>query len=93
MLKRVAKLRKEGVVHKTGGVLIKRPKCGQDMRFDMPVIGPVTVELVADAGLSGIVVQAGDVLCHDRQGLIARADELGIFVEGAVPSAIGKVAS
>ncbi len=93
MLKRVARLRKDGVVHKTGGVLVKRPKCGQDMRFDMPVIGPVTVELVAAAGLSGIVVHADNVLCHDRQGLIKRADELDIFVEGAIPSTNGKVAS
>jgi len=93
MLKRVTRLRKDGVVHKSGGVLVKRPKSGQDMRFDMPVIGPVTVELVAEAGLSGIVVQAGNVLCHDRQGLIKRADDLEIFVEGATMSANGKVAS
>ena len=93
MLKRVAKLRKDGVVHKAGGVLVKKPKSGQDKRFDMPVIGPATIELVAAAGLSGIVVDADNVLCHDRSGLVARADELGIFVEGANPSTYGKADS
>jgi len=93
MLMRVAKLRKEGVFDKTGGVLVKMPKSGQDKRFDMPVIGPATVNLVAAAGLSGIVVHADNVLCHDRSGLVTRADELGIFVEGAIPSTYGKAAS
>ncbi len=93
MLMRVAKLRKEGVFHKTGGVLVKMPKSSQDKRFDMPVIGPVTVDLVAAAGLSGIVVQADNVLCHDRLELVTRADQLGIFVEGANPSICGKAAS
>jgi len=93
MLRRVAKLRTQGIVHKSGGVLVKRPKNGQDKRFDMPVIGPVTVELMAEAGLSGVVVHAGNVLCHDRQGLITRADKLGIFVEGHMPPDSGEVAS
>ncbi len=93
MLKRVAFLRKDGAIHTSGGVLVKKPKSGQDMRFDMPVIGPVTVELVAAAGLSGIVVHANNVLCHDLQGLIAHADELGVFVEGITPSTNGKVAN
>jgi len=82
MLKRVAKLRKQGTVTTSGGVLLKRPKTHQDIRIDMPLIGPVTVELVAEAGLSGIVVQANSVLCHDRHALIKRADELGIYIEG-----------
>jgi len=87
MLRRVANLRKNGVVSFKGGVLIKIPKTGQDIRFDMPVIGPVTVQLVAEAGLSGIAVQANGVLCHDRAALIDRADELGVFVKGLIPPA------
>ncbi len=83
MLKRVAKIRKKDGVMLSGGVLIKGPKPRQDMRVDMPVIGPVTVDLVAEAGLSGIVVEANGVLCHDRQELIRRGDDLGIFIEGA----------
>jgi UDP-2,3-diacylglucosamine hydrolase len=82
MLRRVAKLRNTGGVMYKGGVLVKGPKPGQDLRVDMPVIGPVTVELVAEAGLSGIVVRANSVLCHDLPSLRLRANELGIFIEG-----------
>jgi len=82
MLRRVAKLRQHGGVMHKGGVLVKGPKPGQDMRVDMPVIGPVTVELVSEAGLSGIVVEANGVLCHDLALLRLRANELAIFVEG-----------
>jgi DUF1009 family protein len=49
--------------------------------------------LAAAAGLAGIVVHGYNVLCHDRSGLIDRADELGIFVEGAMLPDSGKVAS
>jgi len=93
MLKRVAKLRKQGSVTTGGGVLLKRPKTHQDMRIDMPLIGSVTVDLAAEAGLSGIVVQANSVLCHDRQALIQRADELGIYIEGRLVEANEKADS
>lgn len=82
MLKRVAELRRTNGSMHPGGVLIKGPKPGQDMRVDMPVIGATTIKLVADAGLSGIVVQANGVLCPDRGELSQIANDLGIFVEG-----------
>ena len=47
------------------GVLVKRAKPGQDLRVDMPVIGPDTVARAAAAGLSGIELQAGHVLLLD----------------------------
>lgn len=62
------------------GVLVKRPKPGQELRVDMPVIGPRTVELAAAAGLRGIVVQAGNVLVAERARLTERAEALGISV-------------
>ncbi len=49
----------------SGGVLVKRAKPGQDLRVDMPAIGPETVARVAAAGLSGIELQAGHVLLLD----------------------------
>lgn len=53
----------------SGGVLVKRAKPGQDLRVDMPVIGPDTVALVAAAGLSGIELQAGHVLLLDPEAV------------------------
>ncbi len=62
------------------GILLKRSKPGQDMRLDMPAIGPDTFDAVAAAGLAGVVVQAGETIILDRESTIARADALGLFL-------------
>jgi len=67
---------------KRQGVLVKMPKPGQDLRLDMPAIGPRTVELAAEAGLAGIAVAAGGVLLADEQQIVERADALGLFLYG-----------
>jgi DUF1009 family protein len=64
------------------GVLVKTPKPGQELRVDLPTIGPQTVEGAARAGLRGIAVRAGLALLLDRQLVRERADELGLFVYG-----------
>lgn len=66
------------------GVLVKRPKPHQDMRVDMPAIGPDTVSNAAKAGLAGIAVLAGQVLVTQRQELEKRAETEGLFVVGVV---------
>ena len=48
------------------GVLVKRPKPGQELRIDLPAIGPDTVRRAADAGLAGIAVLAGGTLAAGR---------------------------
>lgn len=62
------------------GVLAKFSKPGQEMRVDLPSIGPDTVEQAAKAGLAGIVVEAGRSLILDRDMVVAKANALGIFV-------------
>lgn len=62
------------------GVLVKLPKAGQELRVDMPVIGPDTIAQLAEAGLSGIVIAAGQVLLLERAALIQAAQEAGIFI-------------
>jgi DUF1009 family protein len=64
------------------GVLVKRPKPGQDRRFDLPGIGPRTVELAAEAGLAGIAVEAGGVLLTDADELVRKANAAGLFLHG-----------
>lgn len=64
------------------GVLAKFSKPGQELRADMPTIGPDTVEQAAAAGLAGIVVEADHSLILDREIVVARANELGIFITG-----------
>ena len=65
-----------------GGVLVKAPKRGQDRRFDLPSIGPRTVEGAARAGLAGIAVVAGSTIVAEPERLIAAADRANIFVVG-----------
>lgn len=84
MIRRVADLRERGrlKIGKGDGMLVKVPKLGQDLRVDMPAIGPDTLHRAAEAGLSGIGVKAGQVLVGDRLALGRQADRLGLFVEG-----------
>jgi DUF1009 family protein len=62
------------------GVYVKAPKVGQDLRIDMPTVGPKTVAAVADAGLSGLVIAAGKVVLMQRDEMISLADRCGIFI-------------
>ena len=62
-----------------GGILCKAPKPSQDRRVDLPTIGPKTVTRAAAAGLTGIVIEAGGVIVVDRDEVIRRADEAGLF--------------
>lgn len=80
MIARAAAARAGGA--KRAGVLVKRSKPGQDLRVDMPAIGPATVERAQEAGLDGIAVEAGKVLVAERASTLARADAAGVFVEG-----------
>jgi DUF1009 family protein len=84
MIERVAGLVQAGRLKlgKGDGVLVKAPKLGQDLRVDMPAIGPDTVARVAAAGLAGIAVKAGCVLIGDRERLPTLADASGLFIEG-----------
>src|SRR6202012_2957610 len=76
MLLRIAELRKLGrVTSPTGvGVLVKAPKPGQDRRFDLPSIGPRTLENIARAGLAGLAVTAGSTMIAEPEAVTAAAD-------------------
>ena len=52
-------------------MLIKAAKRGQDLRVDMPAIGPRTVVEAARAGLSGIAIGAGSTLVLDQDETLA----------------------
>jgi DUF1009 family protein len=86
MLTRVAEARRATDAHERGGVLVKRPKPGQDLRVDLPAIGPNTIDNIAAAGLAGVAVMAGHVLAAERERMIALAEARGVFVAG-IPQA------
>ena len=84
LLQRVARLRGEGRIRAASrrGVLVKAPKSGQDLRFDLPTIGPRTIEGAAAADLAGIAVIAGNTIAAEPQAMIELADAKFLFVIG-----------
>jgi UDP-2,3-diacylglucosamine hydrolase len=84
MLARVAELRANGRLRSPAGsgVLVKAPKPGQDRRFDLPSIGPLTAEGVVRAGLAGIAVVAGSTIVAEPEKMILAADRANIFIIG-----------
>jgi UDP-2,3-diacylglucosamine hydrolase len=83
MLRRVRGLRQSwfGMRRREeGGVLIKAAKRGQDLRVDMPTIGPRTVVEASRAGLSGIAIGAGSTFVLEQAETMHTADGLGLFL-------------
>ena len=86
MLARVADLRKAGrISRKKAGVLVKCSKPGQELRADMPAVGPETISQAKAAGLSGIALEANRTIALDLNSTLAQADKLGLFVIGFDP--------
>jgi UDP-2,3-diacylglucosamine hydrolase len=84
MLARVSEMRTNGRLRLAGpaGILVKAPKRGQDLRLDMPAIGPKTVEGAVRAQLRGVAIAAGRVLVLERELCARKADAAGLFVAG-----------
>ncbi len=59
-------------------ILCKGPKPGQSRQIDLPTIGPETFEAAAQAGLVGVVIDAGDVLLIDKARCTELADAHGL---------------
>jgi UDP-2,3-diacylglucosamine hydrolase len=89
MLARVADLRTNRRWRAKGpaGLLVKAPKAGQDLRVDLPAIGPQTIAAAARGGLRGLAVAAGKVLVLDRAELARQADQAGLFLYGFTEAA------
>jgi DUF1009 family protein len=89
MLERVARLPAavRGDPRRPRGVLAKVCKPDQDRRVDLPTIGPGTIRRAAEAGLAGVVGQAGLTLVLDRDRVRILADELCLFVFGVADKA------
>ena len=71
-----------GSLGKKGAVMVKVSKPGQDLRFDVPVIGPVTLQTAAEAGLAAIGVEAEKTLLLEKEKLCALATHHRISIFG-----------
>ena len=76
-----------GTVEERAGVLAKIVKPKQDVRVDLPTLGPATVRHAAEAGLAGIVAEAGGAFLIERDEMMRLADEAGLFIAGLPPAA------
>ena len=63
-------------------VVVKVSKPQQDMRFDVPVVGPKTIQVMDRANARVLAVDAGKALLFERQRLIEEADRVGIAIIG-----------
>lgn len=76
-------IRRAGQFCRAGGwTLIKTAKPNQDMRFDVPCVGPETIRGLAAGGGRCLVVEAGKTLIIDKPETIKLADEMGIALVG-----------
>ncbi|NKX66620.1 UDP-2,3-diacylglucosamine diphosphatase LpxI [Labrenzia sp. 5N] len=84
MLQRCAELKRIGRIRSKGraGVLVKTAKPNQDLRVDLPTVGPMTIDLAAAAGLAGIAVEASGALIAEKEETLKKADNAGLFVIG-----------
>ncbi len=63
-----------------GVVVVKRLKPGQDERFDLPAVGPGTVDVMAEVGARVLAVEAGKTLLLEAERLLATAERARITV-------------
>jgi len=68
-------IKRAGRVGKAGTVIIKVPKVGHDMRFDIPVVGTKTFKIMKRAKVSCLAVEAGKTILLEKEKLIALADQ------------------
>lgn len=71
-----------GRLAKEGAVIVKMAKPGQDMRFDIPVVGPDTIDSIARARASVLAVEKDKTLLVDKDILLKKADDNSISVIG-----------
>ena len=71
-------IRRAGRVGKAGTVIVKVPKSGHDMRFDIPVVGVGTFKAMKKARVSCLAVEAGKTILLEQQRLIGLADRYGM---------------
>lgn len=77
LIKRSKSLKKSS---KQGGILVKMPKQSQDMRLDLPTIGPTTILLLAEYSFAGIAIDANNVLVVQPDRVKQLAKQHGLFL-------------
>ena len=75
-------IKRGGELAKDGAVVVKRCKPQQDLRFDLPAVGPRTIEVMASVNASVLAVEAGRTVLLDREIMLVKARSAGIAIVG-----------
>jgi UDP-2,3-diacylglucosamine hydrolase len=75
-------IRRAGALGREGVVVVKRCKPQQDLRFDLPAVGPHTIETMEAVHASVLALEAGRTVLLDRDETLRRADAAGIAIVG-----------
>lgn len=75
-------IERAGILASSGWTLIKVAQAHQDMRFDVPTVGPETIERLHRSCASALVVEAGRTLMIEKDKMLGLADRYGIVVLG-----------
>ncbi|MCK9295108.1 MAG: UDP-2,3-diacylglucosamine diphosphatase LpxI [Desulfobulbaceae bacterium] len=86
-----AAIKRGGALARENAVVVKVKKPDQDFRFDLPAIGPTTIESMQEAKAAVLAVEAGQALFFDRETVISQADKAGIVVVGVQEGADGRL--
>jgi len=78
-------IKRGGALGRGGAVMVKVSKPSQDFRFDVPVIGPLTLDAARAAGIRGIGIEAGRTLLLEREKMTAIANDARIAIYGIAP--------
>lgn len=77
-----AAIKRGGKLGRKDAVIVKVKKPGQDFRFDLPAIGPKTIESMLEVKASVLAVEAGQALLFDSQEVIKLANQSNIIIIG-----------
>ena len=75
-------IRRGGVLAGEGAVVVKRSKPQQDLRFDLPAVGPATVEAMASVKATVLALEADRSVLLDRDETLRKAERAGIAIVG-----------
>jgi DUF1009 family protein len=75
-------VKRGGELAKEGAVVVKRSKPQQDLRFDLPAVGPRTIEVMASVKASVLAVEAGRTVLLDREIMLEQARSARIAIVG-----------
>ena len=73
-------IRRGGQLGRGGVTVAKSAKPQQDMRFDVPGVGPDTIDSMIQAGAVALVIEAGRTLVVDREKMLEKADRQSITI-------------